>query len=209
MTLYLWPEKSRHLRRIRSWRLCITAKSPDSNHLCPKCQAKCFKCKYGSSGTPSHFRPILHFAVCFHGFMQISRSLSQRLLSFSLKWMISMYGGKCVWWCSNMMSPMCTRVCRWACALVDLEYSVPPCAFWSPFLSRRCDSGKSGPRGHQAFSLCPISQILLKKTCWFWSVAGTSTSLSLFLPLYYPAVFLYLSLLYESTVFIWRSHSLQ
>lgn len=92
----LRPEKSKHLRRIRSRRLCITAKSPDRNHLCAKCQAKCFKCKYGSSGTPSHFRPILHFAVCFHGFMQISRSLSQRLLSFSLKWMISMYGGKCV-----------------------------------------------------------------------------------------------------------------
>lgn len=54
----------------------------------------------------------------------------------------------------------------------------PLCAFWSPFLSRCCDFYKSRPGGHQAFRLCPISQILLKKTTtsWFWSVSTSPLS---------------------------------
>lgn len=51
----------------------------------------------------------------------------------------------------------------------------PSCAFWSPFLSRCCDFYKSRPGGHQAFRLCPISQILLKKNklileCFYLSI---------------------------------------
>lgn len=64
-------------------------------------------------------------SLCASTVLCKSLPLYRSILSFSQKWMISMYGVGCVWWCSNMMSPMCMCVWRWTCALVKLEYSVP------------------------------------------------------------------------------------
>ncbi len=91
-----------------------------------------------------------------------------------------MYRRDCVWCVFKHDVPsVCVYVDE--CVFWLFEHPCPSCAFWSPCLSRRCDSYKSMPGGHQGFCCVLFRNPALKKK---HVVSGV------FLPLYYLTVFL-------------------